>query len=278
MANTNTIGGIHYDMMRRCYNEKSIIYYKYGKRGIKVCDEWHNKDAFIDWAIKNGWKPGLKLQRLDGSKDYTPENCIFSEKYKKKVKAHNNVGACTKCDENNKEKQNENIPTVSKNEEKTSKYGIKIKDNPLYITYKKMVSRCTNPKDDHYRTYGARGISVCDEWLGKNGCYNFTVWAINNGWQSDLTIDRIDNDGNYCPENCRWATLLEQSNNRRDSTKYPYYGKQMNLSNIAYLEGIDLSSLIEEVRKGRTVGEGIASIKGRPNDSFLINMIDDLVE
>lgn len=79
-----------------------------------------------------------------------------------------------------------------------------------------MIQRCTNPNDKNYDKYGKRGISVCDEWADKeNGAKNFYNWAIENGYKPGLTIDRIDNDGNYEPSNCRWADNTTQCHNQR---------------------------------------------------------------
>lgn len=82
----------------------------------------------------------------------------------------------------------------------------------LYQCYKDMVKRCTNPNIKAYGNYGARGISVCPQWLDDFNC--FKDWALSNGYSDELTIDRIDNDGNYEPLNCRWDTMKEQQNNK----------------------------------------------------------------
>jgi hypothetical protein len=86
----------------------------------------------------------------------------------------------------------------------------------VYQIRKGMLKRCFNKNHKSYADYGGRGVSVCDEWANaKDGAVNFYNWAMNNGYQDGLTIDRIDTNGNYCPDNCRWVTRQTQSWNTR---------------------------------------------------------------
>jgi len=97
----------------------------------------------------------------------------------------------------------------------------------FYIKYvfSHIKTRCYNENHVHYPDYGGRGITICDEWLENPD--SFVAWAIENDFKHDLMIDRIDNDGNYSPENCRWVTPLIQARNRRNTVTFPEKGTRI---------------------------------------------------
>lgn len=101
--------------------------------------------------------------------------------------------------------------------ERMTTHGLSHKEHRLYRVWDSMRQRCGNPKDSAYKNYGGRGIRVCDEW--EDNFLSFRTWAISNGYNDSLTIERINVDDDYCPENCKWIPFSEQTSNRR-KTKY----------------------------------------------------------
>lgn len=118
----------------------------------------------------------------------------------------------------------------------------------LHSIWTGMKRRCHSPKDIGYRNYGQRGIIVCDEWRYDYSA--FREWALANGYSDELTIDRIDVNGNYEPSNCRWATIKEQSNNTRVNHRVTYNGETHTLAEWQDITGIDDDKLGRRLSKG----------------------------
>lgn len=114
----------------------------------------------------------------------------------------------------------------------------------IYKIYKGIIQRCYSISNPAYKNYGGRGIIICDEWLDKeNGFMNFYNWAIKNGYQESLSIDRIDVNGNYEPSNCKWATFREQCNNRRTNHYITYKDEKHTIAEWSNILGISYSML-----------------------------------
>lgn len=110
----------------------------------------------------------------------------------------------------------------------------------IYGIWNRMRQRCSDSNATDYERYGGRGIRVCAEW---NDFRIFYEWAMANGYRDDLTIDRTDNDGNYNPDNCRWATRRQQANNKRNSRRITFHGKTKTLAGWSRALAIDHSLL-----------------------------------
>lgn len=138
---------------------------------------------------------------------------------------------------------------------KSSLYKHGGKGTKLYEVFKTMHRRCEAETSNRYSYYGGRGISVSPEWS------DFTVfreWAIANGYSEGLTLERIDNDGDYEPNNCRWATMKEQSNNRRNSIFLDIDGQTLTIAQWSDLTGIPYETIYCRYRRGMTGKDVIA--------------------
>lgn len=140
-----------------------------------------------------------------------------------------------------------------------TKHGKSNKKNRLYKIWGIIRDRCFCKTYLRYKDYGGRGITICEEW--KNDFLVFEKWALANGYSDNLSIDRINNDGNYCPENCRWATAKEQANNRRNSKFIYYNNEKLTISQFANKYNINRNILNQKINKGFKIQEIIDSLE-----------------
>ena len=131
----------------------------------------------------------------------------------------------------------------------------------LYRVWGAMKHRCANPNDKRFKNYGGRGITVCEEW--QNDYLAFYKWAVSNGYKKGLTIDRIDTDGNYCPENCRWATPAQQNRNYSRNHLVTYNGKTMCIADWATHFGINRATVLFRLKQGKPLDEVFSTVDGR---------------
>ncbi len=255
-------------MKYKCYNPKLRSYKNYGGKGVTVCDEWLCNEktgknikgwlAFEKWAISNGYTEGLTLDRINTEYGYSPENCrLVSLKYQ-----NNNIGYTRIITYKGK---TQSVPEWSRElhipcntilkrlnrlhwsvEEafltpigvsKSTKY--KNTAPKLNNILRDMKARCYNLHNKDYRWYGARGIKVCDEWLNTEkvldkhnttkGCLAFKDWALSHGYKEGLTIDRINSEKDYSPDNCRWITIQDQQSNKSSNHWITYKGETKTL-------------------------------------------------
>ena len=121
----------------------------------------------------------------------------------------------------------------------------------LYNIWGCMVQRCYNSKTPCYDRYGGRGVTIYDEW--RNNFQAFYDWAMTHGYKDGLTIDRIDNDEGYFPDNCRWITAKEQGNNRSTNRYLEFNGEKHTVSEWSELLGISTSCIDSRLRRGWSI-------------------------
>lgn len=129
----------------------------------------------------------------------------------------------------------------------------------VYRIWREILTRCYNKGNKRYKDYGGRGIVMCDEW--KSNFKTFYKWAMANGYQDDLTIDRINVNGNYEPSNCRWATWLQQANNKRNNRVFTYNGETLTLKQLAIKYGVDYRKTWSRLKLGWTIEQAIEGKK-----------------
>lgn len=245
-------------MTQRCYNENDSGYKNYGAKGITVCDEWR-KDflVFYNWAIENGYQSGLSLDRIIVTEGYCPENCRWATR---EVQANNTsrnvfitafgetktVAQWTRDERCKTNAFNINyrlskgytpeeaITTETRGckKNKVVQYKKRVSKNiningmanhPLCSCWYGMKSRCYDENNLSYKNYGGRGITVCEDW--KYDFKSFYDWCMATNYSPGLSLERINNDGNYEPGNCTWIPKNRQSSNKRNSHFVEAFGE-----------------------------------------------------
>ena len=146
---------------------------------------------------------------------------------------------------------------------RTRKHGLS--KHRLYAIYNNMIKRCESKQHHCYENYGGRGIKVCPEW--RKDFLVFYKWAISNGYESNLTLDRIDNDKGYSPQNCRWVTRVFQQNHRRDNNLLTFNGETRTLTEWARIVGIKNSTIRGRLKSGWSVEDAL-TIKPNCKNSY----------
>jgi len=138
---------------------------------------------------------------------------------------------------------------------KNPNYKHGLKDTRLFRVWNNMLSRCYNPNATGYKNYGARGITVCDEW--RNDFKAFYDWAMSHGYSDDLTIDRINNDSNYEPTNCRWVDSKTQSTNRSNNHYVTIDGETKTLREWCDYYFINYHTVQDRLKRGWSVEKAL---------------------
>lgn len=176
-------------------------------------------------ARKKEKKERIIKIRFDSNKEWTEDN-TFIGTYKEYLEK------CRKMRE----------------ERKKAKKYIPISYDRLYKIHQKMKERCYNKNAKSYKNYGGRGITICKEWL--DDYKNFKEWALKNGYNDNLTIDRINVNGNYEPNNCRWADAKTQQNNRRNNHYIEYNGQIKTLKQWSEIYNLCPDTIAKRIKRG----------------------------
>lgn len=153
--------------------------------------------------------------------------------------------------------------------QKYKELGISISKDRLHHIWYGIIDRCYNKNNQAFKYYGERNIIVDENW--KNNFISFREWALNNGYKENLSIERIDVNGNYCPENCTWITMENQLKNKQNTLKVIYNGAKTRLKDIANIENISYKDLWANYKKYQDINKAIEICKMHNDNLFITN-------
>ena len=149
--------------------------------------------------------------------------------------------------------------------QKGNKNAVKhgLSNTRLHRIWHSMYCRCYYKSTNQYKNYGGKGIKVCEEWKHIEGFVNFYNWAMANGYRDDLTLDRIDNEKNYSPQNCRWVTYKQQCRNRTNNVYYTFKGETKTSKEWCEIYNISQTTLNDRLKRNWTLEQALTiSTKG----------------
>jgi len=146
-------------------------------------------------------------------------------------------------------------------------------DIRLYRIWSTMKARCTNPKAPSYKYYGARGIELATSWLHFENFYN---WAMANGYEDGLSIERIDNYKGYGPDNCTWIPLNRQGENKRATKKVTYCGREFTLANLCRIYGVNYNTVAQRLKRGILIADALVHTGRIKMNTKLLELSDRL--
>lgn len=257
------------------------------------CNDWNDFSAFQEWALSNGYCEDASLDRINDDEEFCPENCkwLTKEQYNEKRydlieidgtrktlrgwaehtqipystlrnrwragdEGHDlirPVGSIRERERQDGERDRNWHPIVRISPNGGPRNKHRASYSRLYRVWQGMKRRCNNKNSSHYKDYGGRGITVCDEWA--TDFQAFRNWAMQAGYDENApsgtcTIDRIDNNKGYSPDNCRWLTIKEQANNRRNNVLYEIDGVQKTPLQWSECTGIPLHTIYSRYYRG----------------------------
>ena len=251
-------------MIQRCYNSNNAAFHNYGGRGIKMDPKWkHDFKVLFDWAMDNGFKEGLHLDRENNDGNYSPDNCRWITPKENANNTRSNkyetINGITKTRAEWCVIYNISMKLLYQRMQRgwdfydaVSIPKIKTKKTKKYRLFEglwsNMKGRCLNPKNKDYKNYGGRGIKVCDEWL--NDYFVFERFCLENGYKKGLKLDRIDNNKDYSPDNCKFSNSYESAQNRRVNHFLTYNGETHSTSKWARIKGLKRETIKCRIERG----------------------------